>query len=316
MLDPRVRRRQYVHNALRRVLLLGCLVGVAVGLTFLLLGSVGLQWALVLGAVVLLLQPRVPTRAVLTVVRAQPLPHAVAPELNWMVDELAERGGLHSRPALFYVPSPVPNSFSVGHGSAAALAVTDGILRRLTRREMAGVLAHEISHLRAGDTAVMNLTDVISRLVQGLALLGLTVTPFALALALGGDLRLLALCAVVVALPMVVTLLQLALSRSREFDADLTAALLTGDPEGLARALEVLDATNGRLWERILVSRGRLPDPLLLRTHPSTEERTRRLRELRPGVSDRWYVVGRATPPVGYPQVLGQPRRRATGLRW
>ena len=315
MLDPQVRRRQRLRNVAQTGLLLGCLLAVAAGLAWLLLGAIGLIWTLVLGAVVLLLRPRIPPRVVLAVYRAQPVPRYVAPELHWMVDELSERAGLHHRPELFYVPSRVPNCFCTGRGRGAVLVVTDGLLRTLTRRELAGVLAHELSHLHAGDTTVMSLTDVISRVTQGLALLGMAGFLLALPLAIGGDPRLFLLCAVLVALPVVVTLLQLALSRSREFDADLAAARLTGDPEGLACALEVLEESTGRIWERILVPRGALPDPLLLRTHPPTWERTRRLRELEPVDDDRWVVVGRATPPAGYPHAE-PPRLRFPGVRW
>ena len=233
-----------------------------------------------------------------------------------MVAELASRAGLHHQPTPYYVPSAAPNSFCVGHGADAALAVTDGLLRRLKRREMAGVLAHEMGHLRAGDAAVMTLSDAIGRLCQALAFLGLLSSPVAVVLAFGGDAGLLLLDVVLVALPIVITLLQLALSRSREFDADLTAARLTGDPEGLACALEVLERTAGRIWERLLVGRGPLPDPLLLRTHPSTRERTRRLRELEPHDGHRWYVVDRPLPPGSYPHIVDPPRLRWPGIRW
>ena len=91
------------------------------------------------------------------------------------------------------------------------------------------------------DPAVMTLSDAIGRLCQALGLMGLLALPVTLILALGGDARLFLLSAVLAALPIVVALLQLALSRSRGFDADLAAARLTGDPEGLACALEVLD---------------------------------------------------------------------------
>ena len=96
----------------------------------------------------------------------------------------------------------------------------------------------------------MSLSDAIGWLCQVLGFLGLMALPAAVVLAFGGEARLLLLlAAVLLALPIVVILLQLALSRSREFDADLAAARLTGDPEGLACALEVLEWTTGRIWE-------------------------------------------------------------------
>ena len=316
MLDARTQRRQRARNLLQTALLLGCLLALAVGLAALLFGVQGLLWILVPGSVVLLLRPRIPARALLAVYRAGPLPYAAAPDVHWMAQELAERAGLHSAPALYYVPSPVPNCFCVGQGRDVALAVTDGMLRTLTRRELAGALAHEVGHLRAGDPTVMSLSDAISRLAQAVAYVGIVAFLIALPPALDGDLRLLVISVLLVTAPVVVTLLQLALSRSREFDADLSAARLTGDPEGLAAALEVLEESSGRIWERILVSRTPLPDPLLLRTHPSTAERTRRLRALLPREDDRWLVVGRPVPPIGYPHVHGPTRLRFPGIRW
>ena len=109
MLDLRTQRRQRAHNVVQTTLLLGCLLAVAAGLAWLLHGSLGLIWTLVLGAVLLLLRPRVPPRVVLAMYRAQPLPREVAPELNWLVDQVAYRAHLHRRPALYYVPSRVPN---------------------------------------------------------------------------------------------------------------------------------------------------------------------------------------------------------------
>jgi heat shock protein HtpX len=316
MLDPQTERRQRTRNVGQSALLLGSLLAVATGLGWLLFSAAGLLWMLLLTGLVVFLRPRIPPRTVLALYRAEPLPVAAAPELYWMVTELAARARLHHAPTLYYVPSAVPNSFCVGHGAEAALALTDGLLRRLTRREVAGVLAHELGHLRAGDPAVMSLSDAIGRLCQVLGLIGLLTLPVAVVLALGGETRLFLLCAVLVALPIVVTLLQLALSRSREFDADLAAARLTGDPEGLACALEVLERTTGRIWERLLVGRGPLPDPLLLRTHPATQERTRRLRELEPSEGDRWHVGLEPVPPRGYPHIADPPRLRWPGIRW
>ena len=314
MLDPGARRRQRWRNAAQSTLLLGCLLAVAAGVLWLLAGAVSLLWLPLLIGVVLVLSPRTPARVVLGALRAEPLPREAAPELHWIVDRLAERAGLRHRPAIHYLPSPVPNSFCVGRGGGVVLAVSDGLLRRLPRRELTGVLAHEVGHLHAGDATVMILTDLIGRLTRGLALLAYVFLPITLVAAAREVVGPLLVSGVLIALPVVVTLLQLALSRAREFDADLAAARLTGDPEGLACALELLDAATGQIWERILVPRTRLPDPLLLRSHPATAERAQRLRALEPG--DRWHVVGRAAPPAGYPEATARPRPPSPLMRW
>jgi heat shock protein HtpX len=132
----------------------------------------------------------------------------------------------------------------------------------------------------------------------------------------GNRLRPLEWAATLAVLPTVVTLLQLALSRSREYDADLGGALLTGDPEGLASALEELERRDSPIWERMMVPHRRMPDPMLLRSHPPTEKRARRLREL--VRTDRSRHLGGAdrVPPAGQPPVTGRARLHAPGLRW
>lgn len=116
--------------------------------------------------------------------------------------------------------------------------------------------------------------------------------------------------------PTVITLLQLALSRSREYDADLAAARLTGDPAGLARALQRLEHHEGRIWERIMVPHRRVPDSLLLRTHPPTADRVRRLLELVPEQPDRHIPVD-GFPLLGTrPRVTGPTRLHLPGVRW
>jgi heat shock protein HtpX len=122
--------------------------------------------------------------------------------------------------------------------------------------------------------------------------------------------------------PTVGGMLQLALSRTREFDADLGAAMLTGDPDGLASALAKLERAQGRLWEGMMLPGGRIPDPSVLRTHPPTRERIARLMRLkahpeevaaeegplvRPGAFER-PVVRRRSP---FPQVTGRLDREA-----
>jgi heat shock protein HtpX len=161
----------------------------------------------------------------------------------------------------------------------------------------------------------MNLSDLIARLAQWMAWLGIwsLVVTVPVTLTEGAD-PLLLLSGLLVMVPTVVTLIQLALTRSREYDADLDAAALTGDPEGLAQALIVLESIEGRIWERILVGRSGGPDLLLLKTHPRTSDRVRRLRAL--DVRARALETAHAAASVGYPPVTHRPRLRRTGVRW
>ena len=115
--------------------------------------------------------------------------------------------------------------------------------------------------------------------------------------------------------PTVSNLLQLALSRAREYDADLDAAQLTGDPAGLASALDKLERYQGRFWEDLLLPGRRIPDPSLLRSHPPTEERVRRLLALRPAapLPEAVRTLRLAMPPH-FQVVRRRPRLHWTGL--
>jgi Zn-dependent protease with chaperone function len=130
------------------------------------------------------------------------------------------------------------NAFAVGRPDDAVIALTDGLLRNLTLRELAGVLAHETSHIRNHDLWLMGLADLDSRLTRLMTLVGLLLMILALPLWWAGvtNLPWLVIPLLVLA-PQLTTLFERALSRARELDADLDAAGLTGDPAGLASAL-------------------------------------------------------------------------------
>ena len=159
--------------------------------------------------------------------------------------------------------------------------MTSGLLKALNLRELAGVLAHEISHVRHNDMRIMGLADMISRMTRTMSLIGMLLLMVNLPLIVAGAATVpWLLVLLLVFAPTIGSLLQLALARTREYDADIDAAGLTGDPLGLASALTKLERQGGRFWEEIVLPGRRIPDPSLLRTHPSTEERVRRLMDL------------------------------------
>ncbi|MEJ2326689.1 MAG: zinc metalloprotease HtpX, partial [Chromatiaceae bacterium] len=164
----------------------------------------------------------------------------------------------------------------------AAIAVSDGLLRRMELRELTGVLAHEISHVANGDIRVMAFADLVSRVTGMLSLFGQILLLISLPLWLlsAADIPWLPILLLLFA-PTLSALVQLALSRSREYEADRNAAELSGDPEGLASALRKLEYQQAGLWERLFMPTRRIPEPSMLRSHPPTEERVRRLLELR-----------------------------------
>jgi len=313
-LNEAARRRQQRRNWLQGVLLLGGMV-LTLGLcAWVLFGPDGILWTVGLGVIGLALRPRMRPDWVLRMYRARRLPVSAAPQLHQMVDVLATRAGLPRVPTLYYVPTSMLNAFAVGRPDDAAIGVTDGLLRNLSGRQLAGVLAHEISHIHSDDLWIMTLADTVGRLTHGVAYVGLFLVFLGLPMLASGSMTPLVIAAVLIAVPTVVTLLQLALSRAREYDADLDAVEITNDPRGLAAALQTLHAHEGRIWERIMVPHRRMPDPLLLRTHPSTEERVRRLLELSEPAGEPVEFARWPVPPSNFAPVTRPPRLRVPGI--
>ncbi len=224
---------------------------------------------------------RVPSGWVLRSSGARALPWHRAPELTQLSLELARRAGLPRAPVLYLLPAPEPQAMAVGGRSDPALAVTPALLRQLGPRELAGVLAHEIAHLRHGDTRLMAAAHGFGRMAELAGQLGglMLLTNLLLGLFVGrwafapGAVLLFLLA------PTVTGLLRLALSRLREFEADRGAVELTGDPRGLASALQRIEQRRRGLLARLApwVAVPRRGGPALLQTHPPTEQRIRRL---------------------------------------
>jgi heat shock protein HtpX len=281
---------------------------------WLIAGLEGVLWALIGGGSALLLAPGASPALILRMFRAQPIPPGVLPEVQRILWLIAERAGLPAAPRLYYVPTSMLNAFAVGRPHNAAIAVTDGLLRTLNLREMTGVLAHEISHIRNNDLVVMSLADVIAQITRIMAMGGMLLLLITLPAWLAEyDTFPWLLILILMLAPTFGSLLQLALSRAREYDADLDAAGLTGDPAGLAAALAKMERLQGGFVERIMLPGPRIPNPSLLRTHPPIEKRISRLLSLSPSGK----AISAARPidvPLDFPAVRLRPRRRASGM--
>ncbi len=290
--DAAARRRHKRRNVLHSALLLGGMAGILWLSAWSLWGTEVAFWAMAGGLLGFLLSPGVAPDWVMRAYRARPLDRRSFPEAVALVEHLAARAGLDHVPRLHLLPSSTLNAFAVGSSRDAAIGITAGLLRALDARELAGVLAHEISHVRNNDLWLMALADMMSRLTSLLATIGLLLALFSLPLLLLGmaPVPLLTLVVLILA-PTIGSLLQRALSRARELDADLEAATLTQDPAGLASALRKLDRHQGAFWEEILLPGRRMPEPSLLRTHPPTAERIERLLAL--------YGAAGPMPPAG-----------------
>ena len=277
-LNAAEQRRHKWRNRLHSLILLGGMIGLLALCGFVVFGPDGLIGLALAGGVLLLLSPQVSPQLVLRRYRAREIGH---PELLWLLDALSQRAELPRRPRIFSIDSqimPVMNAFAVGSRNNAAIVVTDIMLARLSIRELAGVIAHEVSHVRNDDLWLMGLADLVGRLTRAMSLAGIVLIVLFLPTWLMGTVELpWLLLPLLLFAPQVTVLLQLALSRTREFDADLDAAGLTGDPEGLASALDKLERFQRGVWEQILMPGYRLPEPSVLRTHPPTAERVARL---------------------------------------
>lgn len=300
-------------NRLQTLTLLGLMTGYAALLGWLLWGGDGLWFILIWAAALLIFSPQLSARWVLRMYGARPISREQAPQYHQALQVLSDRANLPSAPSLWWVPSPMVNAFAVGRRDASAIAVTDGLLRTLSPREMVAVLGHEIAHIAHDDLKVMNLADVISRITSAMSLVGLVLIVLSLPQALAGGhvdwwpLFLLAIA------PQVSLLAQLGLSRTREFDADLTAARLTDDPQGLASALVKLERIEQGLLSRILFPGQGVPEPSWLRTHPTARERVERLLDLRREAHSPWSESYAFKPP-SFPHV--RVRQRPRGGWW
>jgi heat shock protein HtpX len=272
---------QRLHNLFHSAVLILALLALLWLLGWFFAGACGIVWATLIGIPPLALSLRLHPHLVLRMYGARRLTPFEAPELFAIVAELGQRAGLAPLPGLYYIASRAALVFSVGQGKRGAIAVSDGMLRLLTLRELVCVLGHEMSHIRNNDTWVMSFADVVSRVTGTLAFIGQLLVLVNLPLYFFGDRALPWVPLLIMATaPVASALLQLALSRSREFTADLSSVRLTGDPDGLASALAKLEEYQHRVAGRRIVRDYHGNEPSLLRTHPATAERLRRLREM------------------------------------
>lgn len=274
--------RHSAINRLQTLALLLFLAGYLALLGWILWGTDGIFILMVFGVLLVMFSPTASPQLVMRLYRARPISKNEAPQIYQALNELARRAGLNYLPVPYYLPTNVINAFAVGTREKSAIAITDGLIRTLDWRELVGVLAHEVSHIRNNDIRVMGLADMASRFTSMLSTIGQILLLLNLPLILFSEQHInWWAVSILLFAPQISALAQLGLSRVREYDADLNAAMLTGDPEGLARALVKLERSQFSLWRRVFMPGYRIPEPSLLRTHPPTEERVKRLLELK-----------------------------------
>ncbi|MBE9562788.1 MAG: M48 family metalloprotease [Proteobacteria bacterium] len=239
-------------------------------------------YAILLVIIIYLFNHKISPYLILKMYRTKQITYYQAPNLYRILEILAKRADLENIPKLYYLPSEVMNAFTVGTEEDAVIALSDGILHRLSQKEIAAILAHEISHIVNGDVKIMRFADFTNYLTNILSIVGQILLLVNLPLYL---LRLETISWVLILIlifaPIITNLLQLALSRTREYDADLGAAQILGDPTILATALTKMGDYQTKILAQITLPGHYFPEPSLLRTHPSIENRVAKLLELR-----------------------------------
>ncbi len=309
-------RSRKLKNILHSALIIFALLGLMSILGWLIAGALGVKWTLILSGVMLVISQQVSPQLILRMYRARPLQTSY---LSAALQELTRRSRMDFVPGLFYVPSQMMNAFSVGSGHASGIAFTDGLLRGLSSRELIAVLAHELSHIRNKDLWVMNLADVFSRVTSAFSFAGLLLLFINLPLLVTEEHAIpWLLILLLVFAPTISALLQLALSRSREFDADTDAAILSGDPEGLASALVKMEQVQQGLLAKIFLPGYKQRQPSMLRTHPQTQKRVQELMALQkhdlPWPALYQELSSHELLPAGLPRIIRRPAWRPGGI--
>jgi len=280
-----------VSNAVKTTLLLGLLTGLILFIGRFLGGSQGMVIAFAFAAVMNFSAYWFSDKIVLRMYSAQPVDESQAPELYRIVRNLVSNNQM-PMPKVYIIPTEAPNAFATGRNPQnAAVAVTEGILRLLRPEELEGVLAHELAHVKNRDT----LTSTVAATLAGAIMMLANMLRWS---AIFGGMQsddrergggMIGLLAMTILAPLAAMLIQMAISRSREFAADATGARLAHNPFGLASALEKLELASQRVPMPASPQTAHLfiVNPLsgaslgrLFSTHPPLEERIQRLRAM------------------------------------
>lgn len=284
-----------IWNTFKVTLLLAALTGLFIFIGSMLGGQTGMLIAFGLAVLMNMGAWWFSDKLALKMSGAHEVSPAEAPELHRLVEQLAERAKL-PKPAVYLIDSDAPNAFATGRSpSKSAVAVTSGIMRLLNRAELAGVIAHELAHIKNRDTLISSVAATIAGAITMLADMATWAMIFG---GFGGSedeeegglSELAGSLVFIIVAPLAAMLIQLAISRSREFSADATGARILGDSLPLASALEKLELGVDRHPMEVNPATSPLyiVNPLrggglvnLFRTHPATAERVARLRAMK-----------------------------------
>jgi heat shock protein HtpX len=269
-------------NTLKVILLISMLSGLLVIVGYMIAGRTGIVIALVLSALMNFGSYWFSDTIVLKMYNAQPVTQAEAPVLYDAVESLANKAAM-PMPKVYIVPSGTPNAFATGRNEDhAAVAVTSGLMNIMNKNELEGVIAHELAHIKNKDILISTMAATIASAV---VLLSRWSVFFG-----NEDGSAISAIAVAIIAPVAATLVQTAISRSREYEADAGSAKVTGNPEALASALGKLSsmARQKPMNANPATAHMFIVNPLsggtimgLFSTHPPVEKRIERLREMK-----------------------------------
>lgn len=268
---------------LRTTVLLAGMIALFMFIGHLMGGTQGMLIALVISALLSIFSFWFSDKIVLKMYKAKRVDEHSAPELVAMVRGLADRARL-PMPKVYIVPGSTPNAFATGRGPKhAAVAVTEGIMNMLSKEELEGVLAHELAHIRNRDMLISTIAAILAGAIMFLARMAFWFG--------SDDDNIVGSLLMLILAPIAAILIQMAISRSREYGADATGAAIAGSPFGLAGALRKLGQASGRVpanSEKPATAHMMIVNHLggrsmlrLFSTHPPIEERVRRLQAMR-----------------------------------
>jgi len=278
-------------NTLKTTLFLGALTGLFLLIGGAIGGATGMMVALLLAIAMNMGAWWFSDKLALKFSGAREVAPAEAPELHRLVEQLSARAGI-PKPRVYLIDSPAPNAFATGRSPAkGAVAVTAGLTQLLNREELAGVIAHELAHIKHRDTLISSIAASVAGAVSMIAdmlMWGMIFGGMNGDEEEGGPANAVGGLATIVLAPIAALLIQLAISRSREYGADAEGARILGDPLPLASALEKLEAgvRVNPMEVRPATSHLFIVNPMvggltgLFRTHPATDKRIAALRAL------------------------------------
>jgi heat shock protein HtpX len=253
-------------------------------------GQSGMAFALVMALAMNFFAYWYSDKLALSMSRAREVSYDQAPQLHAMIEKLARNAGL-PKPKIYIMPGQTPNAFATGRNPEhSAVAVTEGLLQLLQRDELEGVIGHELGHIKNRDILISSVAAVMAGAISYLA----TMAQWAMIFGGGsnddeGRGNLVAMLVMMIVAPLAAAIIQMAISRSREYLADASGAKICGHPVSLANALQRLEEYNHRLPMKVNPATAQMyiVNPLaggtmasLFSTHPPIQERIKRLRAM------------------------------------